>query len=251
MNISGATALVTGANRGIGRHLAAQLVERGAKVYATARRPESIDVDGVEILGLDITDPGGVAAAAQAAGDVDLLVNNAGIGGAALLGDLAGVRATMDVNFWGTLSMVRAFAPVLARNGGGAIVNIASSASWFVFPGSSAYAVSKAAVWSMSSALRQELAGQGTLVTSVHLGAADTDMMKGYDVPKMAPADVARAALDGVEAGAFEVVVDEFTAMVKASLSKDPREFDRRFQQFLNPAQPRESAEVPRFPASP
>ncbi|GLX49066.1 short-chain dehydrogenase [Streptomyces hygroscopicus subsp. hygroscopicus] len=239
MNISGATALVTGANRGIGLHLAAQLVERGAKVYATARRPESIDLDGVEILGLDITDPGGVAAAAQAAGDVDLLVNNAGIGGAALLGDLAGVRATMDVNFWGTLSMVRAFAPVLARNGGGAIVNIASSASWFVFPGSSAYAVSKAAVWSMSSALRQELAGQGTLVTSVHLGAADTDMMKGYDVPKMPPADVARAALDGVEAGAFEVVVDEFTAMVKASLSKDPREFDRQFQQFLNPAKPR------------
>ncbi|WP_324783998.1 SDR family oxidoreductase [Streptomyces sp. H51] len=235
MNISGATALVTGANRGIGLHLAAQLVERGAKVYATARRPESIGLDGVEILGLDITDPGGVAAAAQAAGDVDLLVNNAGIGGAALLGDLAGVHATMDVNFWGTLSMVRAFAPVLARNGGGAIMNIASSASWFVFPGSSAYAVSKAAVWSMSSALRQELAGQGTLVTSVHLGAADTDMMKGYDVPKMPPADVARAALDGVEAGAVEVVVDEFTAMVKASLSKDPREFDRQFRQLLSP----------------
>ncbi|QNP74895.1 SDR family oxidoreductase [Streptomyces roseirectus] len=234
MDISGATALVTGANRGIGRHLAAQLVERGAKVYATARRPETIDLDGVEVLPLDITDPDAVAAAAHAAGDVDLLVNNAGIGGGALLGDLDGVRATMDVNFWGTLSVVRALAPVLARNGAGAVLNIASSASWFVFPGSSAYAVSKAAVWSMGNALRQELAGQGTLVTSVHLGAADTDMMKGHDVPKTAPADVARAALDGVAAGAFEVVVDEFTAMVKASLSKDPREFDRRFQQFLN-----------------
>ena len=108
------------------------------------------------------------------------------------------------------------------------------SASWFVFPGSSAYAVSKAAVWSMSNALRQELTGQGTKVTSVHLGAADTDMMKGYDVPKMDPADVARITLDGVEADAFEVVVDEFTAMVKASLGKDPRDFDKQFQQFLN-----------------
>lgn len=234
MNISGATALVTGANRGIGRHLAAQLVKRGAKVYATARQPESVDLDGVEVFALDITDSDAVSAAAQTAGDVDLLVNNAGIGGGALLGDLDGVRATLDVNFWGTLSMARAFAPVLARNGGGAILNIASSASWFVFPGSSTYAVSKAAVWSMSNALRQELAGQGTFVTSVHLGAADTDMMKGYDVPKMAPAEVAHAALDGVEAGAFEVVVDEFTAMVKASLSRDPREFESQFQQFLN-----------------
>jgi NAD(P)-dependent dehydrogenase (short-subunit alcohol dehydrogenase family) len=234
MNIHGATALVTGANRGIGRHLAAQLVERGAKVYATARRPESIDLDGVEVFALDISDPDSVAAAARVAGDVNLLVNNAGIKGGALLGDLQAVRAALDVNFWGTLSMARAFAPVLAANGGGAIVNIASSASWFVFPGSSAYAVSKAAVWSMSKALRQELAGQGTLVTSVHLGAADTDMMKGYDVPKMDPADVARITLDGVEADAFEVVVDEFTEMVKASLSKDPREFDKQFHQFLN-----------------
>ena len=234
MNIHGATALVTGANRGVGRHVAAQLVERGAKVYATARRPESVDLDGVEVLALDIADPDAVTAAARVAGDVNLLVNNAGIGGGALLGDLRAVRAALEVNFWGTLSMARAFAPVLAANGGGSLVNIASSASWFVFPGSSAYAVSKAAVWSMSNALRQELAGQGTLVTSVHLGAADTDMMKGYDLPKMDPADVARITLDGVEADAVEVVVDEFTKMVKASLTKDPREFDRQLQQFLN-----------------
>lgn len=234
MNIHGATALVTGANRGIGRHLAAQLVERGAKVYATARRPESIDLDGVEVLALDICDPAAVAAAARAAGDVNLLVNNAGVAGGTLLGDLEDVRAALDVNFWGTLSMARAFAPVLAANGGGAMVNIASSASWFVFPGSSAYAVSKAAVWSMSNALRQELSGQGTKVASVHIGAADTDMMKGYDVPKMDPADVARITLDGIEDDAFEVVVDDFTAMVKASLSKDPREFAQQFQQRMD-----------------
>ncbi|WP_439381282.1 SDR family oxidoreductase [Amycolatopsis lexingtonensis] len=233
MNIHGATALVTGANRGIGRHLAAQLVERGAKVYATARRPESVDLVGVEVLALDIADPAAVAAAARAAADVNLLVNNAGIGGGTLLGDLRAVRATLEVNFWGTLSMARAFAPVLAANGGGAMVNIASSASWFVFPGSSAYAVSKAAVWSMSNALRQELAGQGTLVTSVHLGAADTDMMKDFDLPKTDPAEVARLTLDGVEADAAEVVVDEFTELVKASLSKDPREFDGQLKQLL------------------
>jgi NAD(P)-dependent dehydrogenase (short-subunit alcohol dehydrogenase family) len=238
MNIHGATALVTGANRGIGRHLAAQLAERGAKVYATARHPESIDLEGVEVLALDIRDPDAVAAAARAASDVNVLVNNAGIGGGALLGDLDAVRAALEVNFWGTLSMARAFAPVLAVNGGGAIVNIASSASWFVFPGSSAYAVSKAAVWSMSKALRQELSSQGTLVSSVHLGAADTDMMNGYDVPKMDPADVARITLDGIEADAPEIVVDEFTAMVKASLSKDPREFDRQLQQLLNSSTP-------------
>ncbi|MCQ4206459.1 SDR family oxidoreductase [Streptomyces longispororuber] len=238
MDINGATALVTGANRGIGRQLAAQLVERGAKVYATARRPESVDLDGVEVLALDICDPDAVSAAARTAGDVNLLVNNAGVAGGDLLGDLDAVRTALDVNFWGTLSMTRAFAPVLAANGGGAIVNIASSASWLVSPGHSAYAVSKAAVWNMSNALRQELAGQGTLVSSVHLGAADTDMMKGYDVPKMDPAEVARITLGGVETGAFEIVVDEYTAMVKEWLSKDRREFDSHlqqlFQQFLN-----------------
>lgn len=220
MNLSKATALITGANRGIGRHLAAQLVTRGAKVYATARRPESINIYGVEVLPLDITDPDAVADAAKRADDVNLLVNNAGIGGSALLGDIDDVRAAVDVNFWGTLSMVRAFAPVLAKNGGGAIVNIASSSSWFVFPGGSAQGLSKAAVWSMSDELRRELAGQRTLVTSVRLRAADTARTTGSDVPGMAPADVAHAALDGIESDAFEVVIDEFTVMAKASLRR-------------------------------
>ena len=225
MNINEAVALVTGANRGIGRALAAELVKRGAKVYATARRPEAIDLDGAEVLALDITDPAAVTAAARAAGDVSLLVNNAGIGGGALLGDLDAVRAALDVNFWGTLSVIRAFAPTLAASGGGAIVNIASSASWFTFPGASAYAVSKAANWNMSNALRHELAGQATLVTSVHIGLADTDMAKGLDFPKTDPADIARVTLDGVEAGAYEVITDDIAALVKASLANDPRDF--------------------------
>ncbi|WP_147796734.1 SDR family oxidoreductase [Cellulomonas sp. Y8] len=224
------TALITGANRGLGRHFAAELLARGATVYAAAREPAAIDLPGVRRVALDITDPDAVAAAAALATDVDLLVNNAGIStGSTLLGDLAGVRAEMDVNFWGTLSMVRAFAPVLAANGGGRIVNVASALSWFAFPGSGAYAVSKAANWNMSNALRLELAAQGTQVTSVHLGLADTDMAAGIDGPKEDPVAVVRRTLDAVEAGDLEVVVDDWSAMVKASLAEDPRAFYERF----------------------
>jgi NAD(P)-dependent dehydrogenase (short-subunit alcohol dehydrogenase family) len=135
----------------------------------------------------------------------------------------------MDVNFWGTLSMVRAFAPVLAANGGGRVVNVASALSWFAFPGTGAYAVSKAANWNMSNALRLELAGQGTQVTSVHLGLADTDMAAGAEGPKTDPAEVVRRTIDAVEAGDLEVVVDDWSAMVKASLAEDPRAFYARF----------------------
>lgn len=224
------TALITGANRGLGRQFAAELLARGATVYAAAREPASIDLPGVRPVALDITDPDAVAAAAALARDVDLLVNNAGIStGSPLLGDLAGVRAEMDVNFWGTLSMVRAFAPVLAANGGGAIVNVASALSWFAAPGAGAYAVSKAANWNMSNALRLELAAQGTQVTSVHLGLADTDMAGDLAGPRTDPAVVVRTTLDAVEAGALEVVVDEWSAMVKASLAEDPRAFYARF----------------------
>lgn len=224
------TALITGANRGLGRHFAAELLARGATVYAAAREPATIDLPGARPIALDITDPDAVAAAASQAPDVDLLINNAGIStGAQLLGDLAGVRAEMDVNFWGTLSVIRAFAPVLAANGGGRIVTMASALSWFAAPGAGAYAVSKAANWNMSNALRLELAAQGTQVTSVHLGLADTDMAAGIDGPKTDPAVVARRTLDAVDRGDLEVVVDDWSAMVKASLAEDPRAFYARF----------------------
>lgn len=224
------TALITGANRGLGRHFATELLARGATVWAAARDPRTLDVPGVRPLTLDVTDPDAVAAAAALADDVDLLVNNAGIStGAGLLGDLDAVRAEMDVNFWGALSMVRAFAPVLAANGGGTVVNVASALSWFAAPGAGAYAVSKAASWNMSNALRLELAPQGTQVTSVHLGLADTDMARGIDGPKTDPAVVVRRVLDAVDTGDLEVVVDEWSAMVKASLAEDPRGFYARF----------------------
>ncbi|WIB43871.1 SDR family oxidoreductase [Curtobacterium sp. MCLR17_058] len=234
MNLSGATALVTGTNRGIGRHLAAQLIARGAKVYATARRPELIDLEGAERLALDITSPASVAAAAAVATDVDLLINNAGIATTAtLLGDLDAAHADMDTNVWGTLSVIRAFAPVLAANGGGSIVNIASGASWLAMPGASAYAVSKAALWNMGNALRHELAGQGTAVMSVHLGVADTDMTAGISMAKTDPADVARATLDGVERDDYEVVVDEQAALIKQMLAGDPKELYAVVAQML------------------
>ncbi|MFB4270646.1 SDR family oxidoreductase [Nonomuraea sp. GTA35] len=228
MNISESVALVTGANRGIGSHFARQLLERGAKkVYATARDPQRIDLPGVETLRLDITDPASVSAAAEAAGDVTLLINNAGISTYTNLvtGDLDKIRLEMDTHFYGTLGMIRAFAPVLAAGGGGAIVNVLSALSWFSYDGANAYAAAKAAAWSLTNGARLELRGQGTLVTAVHLGAADTDMMAGYEGELLDPADVARAALDGVEAGAYEVVVDAWSAHVKASLSGDPRAF--------------------------
>ncbi len=225
MNISGSTALVTGANRGIGRHFAQQLLERGASnVYATARDPESIDLPGVEPLRLDVTDPASIAAAAAIASDVTLLVNNAGASTYQNLvtGDLDKIRLEMDTNFYGTLAMVRAFAPALAAGGGGAIVNVLSRLSWLSYPGATAYAASKAAAWSLTNGIRLELAEQGTLVTGLLLSATDTDMMAGWDIPKNDPADVVRQALDGIEAGALEVLADADTAEAKASLSEDP-----------------------------
>lgn len=228
MRISGSIALVTGANRGIGRAFARQLVERGAaRVYATARQPEKIDIPGIERLRLDITDPQSVRAAAAAAPDVTLLVNNAGIttGTNLVTGDLSTIRSEMDTHFYGTLDMVRAFAPILGGNGGGALLNVLSALSWFSYDGANAYAAAKAAEWSLTNGVRLELAGQGTLVTGLHLGAADTDMMADYDGDKMDPADVVRAALDGIEAGRIEVLADGWSRHVKASLANDPSAF--------------------------
>lgn len=227
MQIDGSTALVTGANRGIGRRLAEHLLRRGAKVYATARHPEQVDIPGVEALRLDVTDPVSIRAAAAAAADVTLLVNNAGIatGQNLVAGDLDEIRREMDTHFFGTLDVVRAFAPVLAGNGGGAILNVLSALSWFSYDGATSYAAAKAAEWSLTNGVRLELAGQGTLVTGVHVGAVRTDLMAGYDGPMIDPGDVADAALDGIEAGRIEVVVDDWSAMIKKTLSNDPADF--------------------------
>jgi NAD(P)-dependent dehydrogenase (short-subunit alcohol dehydrogenase family) len=226
MNLEGSVALVTGANRGLGRHFTEQLLARGAaKVYATARDARAIDVPGAVALALDITDPDAVAAAAAAAPDVTLLVNNAGISTYADLvtGDLAAIRREIDTNYFGPLAMVRAFAPILAANGGGAILNVNSRMSWVSYPaGANAYGAAKAAAWSMTNGVRLELAGQGTQVTGLYLSATDTDMMAGWDIPKNDPADVVAQALNGVADGATEVLADHDTAEAKAALAQLP-----------------------------
>ena len=228
MDITGSVALVTGTSRGMGRQFARQLLERGAaKVYASARNPERVDVPGAEVLRLDVTDHATVAAAAEVATDVNLLVNNAGISTFANLvtGDPADVRLEMETHFFGTLAVIRAFAPALAANGGGAILNVNSALSWFSYDGAGAYAAAKAAEWSLTNGVRLELAKQDTQVTGLYVGSVDTDMMAGFDLDKSNPADVVRRALDGLEAGAYEVLADETSVLVKAALATDPRAF--------------------------
>lgn len=227
MQIEGAVALVTGANRGMGRHFAQQLLERGAAtVYATARDPSRIDLPGATPLALDITDPDSVSAAAASAADVSLLVNNAGIATSTsvVTGGLGEIRREMETHFFGTLAMIRAFAPVLAANGGGAILNMLSVCSWFQFDGAAAYGAAKAAQWALTDSTRLELHPQGTQVVGLHVGAIDTEMMAWYDGPKEDPADIVRAGLDGVQADAVEVLADEASRLSKASLASDPRQ---------------------------
>lgn len=222
MQINGATALVTGANRGLGRRFAQALLDRGAtKVYAAARNPSLVDLPGVVPVQLDITDPAQVAAAAELAGDVDLLINNAGTftGAAILDGDLADVRLEMETHYFGTLSMARAFAPVLARNGGGALVNVLSVASWTTTPDFGAYSAAKAAELALTNAVRLALADQKTLVTALHVGFLDTDTAAQVTAPKSDPLVIAHRTLDGVEAGEPEVVADEVSRQVRAALS--------------------------------
>jgi NAD(P)-dependent dehydrogenase (short-subunit alcohol dehydrogenase family) len=221
MRIEGSTALVTGANRGLGRHFAAELLARGAQVYAAARNPGSVDLPGVIPIALDVTDAASVAAAAAAAGDVSLLINNAGssTGASLLSGPMADIQLEMNTHFFGTLAVTRAFAPQLAASGGGAVLNVLSGLSWISFPGSGAYCAAKSAEWSLTNALRQELAASGTQVTALHVGYMDTDMARQVDAPKSDPAVVAKLALDDLEQGSVEVLADEVSRRLQAGLA--------------------------------
>ncbi|GAB5897277.1 SDR family oxidoreductase [Mycolicibacterium mageritense] len=214
--IEGATAVVTGGQRGLGKAIVDELLARGAaKVYATSRRPEPSTDPRVVVVEAEVTDDDSVARLAELASDATIVVNNAGVtGGKALLtDDLDEIRSVIETNLFGPLRVTRAFAPQLA---GGTLVNIASVLSWL--PGFGAYGISKAALWSANNSLRQELAAQGTDVVGAYLGYTDTSMVADLDVPKNDPADVARQIVDGIESGAAEVLADELTRQVRAGV---------------------------------
>lgn len=226
MKIKDSVALVTGANRGLGLAFTQALLAGGArKVYAAARDPASVKQAGVEPLRLDVTNAGEVAAAARDLGDVSIVINNAGIiRGSGFLGEngVEAVRAELETNFFGPVHVSRAFAPILARNGGGAIVNVLSALSWVAFPSSSTYSASKAAAWAFSNGLRNELRGQGTQVLALHVGYMDTDMVRDVAAPKSKPEDVARQTLEALEAGQSEILADEVSRRIKQNLSAEP-----------------------------
>ena len=241
VKIDGSVALVTGANRGLGQVFARELVSRGAaKVYGAARNPAAVTEPGVTPIGLDITDADRVAQVAHDCADVSLLVNNAG----ALkyspfinASSLDAARAEMETNYFGTLSMCRAFAPVLAANGGGAIVNMLSVTSFYTNPIDASYGASKAAAWSLTNGVRVELHHQGTLVVAVHASFIDTDMAAlATNVSKDSPESVARQAFDAVEAGQAEVLADERSRPVKAELSRDQELIYPPVQKFWDDA---------------
>ena len=226
MSLSKATVLITGANRGIGRAFAVEALARGArKVYAASRRPESIEIPGVTPLRLDVTSPSDALAAAAAAGDTTLLINNAGIaigGGVMMPNGEDALRRHFETNVLGVLNVSRAFAPVLKRNGGGTIMNVASVASWVSSSQLGNYAVSKAAVWSLSNGLRHDLREQGTRVVTLHMGFVDTDLAREIDRPKSTPEAIVARAFDALEAGLEEILADAITEQVKQGLTANP-----------------------------
>lgn len=235
------TVLVTGANGGLGTEFVHQALARGARrVYATARRPRDWGDERIVALTLDLTDPASVTAAASAAPDVDLVVNNAGIAPAedhsVVTGDEDVLHRIFETNYLGTVRVAKAFAPVLGANGGGAILNVLSLAAWLPLP--TAYAASKAAAWAATGAMRTELAGQGTTVTGLFVGMVDTPMADRFDVAKVSPDSVVAQAYDGVATGAFEVLADDNTRFVKTLLSGTAEDLSTAVQEALRSIEP-------------
>lgn len=243
MEIKGSVALVTGANRGIGRCFVEALLARGAaKIYASARRPERLaDLaerhKGIVVsLKLDITQPADISTAARQCRDVQLLVNNAGINlqaGLIAANDLAAARAEMETNYFGPLAMCRAFAPILAANGGGAVVNMLSILARVNLPMRGSLSASKAAGLSLTQCVRAELAKQGTLVVAVMPGVVDTDMEAEYPPPKMPPRDVANAALAALEQGVEDIYPGDMAQGVAQGLAADPKGVEKQFAGYL------------------
>jgi NAD(P)-dependent dehydrogenase (short-subunit alcohol dehydrogenase family) len=232
--IEGAVALVTGANRGIGRALTEALLTRGVgKVYATARDPEALRAlsdQRLVVLRLDVTDPDQIRAAGEAASDVQLVFNNAGVALATGIADstvLGQARREMEVNYFGPLQLLQHLAPLLARNGGGAVVNIGSVAGLTNIPFLPTYSASKAALHSLTQAARILLAAQGTSVFGVYAGPVDTDMIRELALPKTSPRDVAFAILDGIEAGQEDILPDPYAVDFGRQFGSSPKASER------------------------
>lgn len=243
--INGSTALVTGSNRGIGRAITVALLEGGAqKVYAAARRPESVaDLaakygDRVVPIELDITNRDQVQQAAEAASDVDLLINNAGVaelGGRSFEDEewLTAGRREFEVNALGTLDVTQRFAPVLARNGGGAVANVVSIAGITHFPLFLSYSLSKAAAHSLTQATRVFLAAQGTSVFGIYPGPVDTDMAAGLDGDKVTPEHAASRILAGIEAGTEEIYPDPMAEQFGEGFEASPKGLEKQVAEMV------------------
>ncbi|NOZ94358.1 MAG: SDR family NAD(P)-dependent oxidoreductase [Acidobacteria bacterium] len=238
MNIQRSTALVTGANRGIGRAIVGALLHEGAeRVYATARRLDdlesvvALDPRRVRALQLDVTNAAEIAAAARSATGVNLLVNNAAVldAGGPLDAPTDIFRRNMETNFHGILEVTRAFAPVIEATGGGAVVNILSVVALASMPGLAAYNASKAAAWSLTQSLRADLAKRHVEVFAVFPGPVDTDMARGFDMAKAAPSDVAAAVVAGVSAGSEDIFPDPMSEQVYSTWRSDHKAVERQF----------------------
>jgi len=221
MKLAGSTAFVTGANRGLGRHFAEQLLARGATVYAGARDPGTVTVEGVTPVRIDLRDPASVTSAAEIVQGANVLINNAGssFGASLLTGDFDDIAGELDTHYLGTLRVIRAFVPQLTAAPQAAVLNVLSVLSWFTMPAVSAYSAAKSAEWSLTNAVRQELAEHNVLVAGLHVGYMDTDMARHVDGPKSDPAAVATLALDGLEAGQVEILADELSQQVRGGLA--------------------------------
>lgn len=241
--IEGKTALVTGANRGIGKAFVEALLAAGVKkVYATARKTEALadlvaaGEGRVVPIQLDVTQADQIEVIGKAYGDVDLLINNAGTAAFAGIVDAGNgdaARSEMEVNYFGTFNMIRAFAPVLKQNGGGTIINLASIGSHVNFPVLGSYCASKAAVHSLTQGVRAELAAQGTFVAGVYPGPVDTDMAANFPADKTAPLVVAQAVLDGVEAGEEDIFPDPASVEMYGGFRGDPKALEKQVGEFL------------------
>jgi NAD(P)-dependent dehydrogenase (short-subunit alcohol dehydrogenase family) len=243
MNINTTVALVTGANRGIGKAFVEALHQAGAKrIYATARNLESLqDVvaiapEKIIAIALDVTNPDQIAQVAQQIQDVNLLINNAGVlgsGGFFAPNSIETAQWEMSTNYFGTLYMIRAFAPILKQNGGGAIINLLSISSVVNVPVFASYSASKAALYSLTQGVRAELAQQGTLVVGVFPGPVDTAMSEGVPLEKFPPIQIAQAALQGVEQGNEDVYPDSVSQQVFAGIQQDPKAVEKQFAGML------------------